>query len=149
MIISTSVSNAAPNPANTYSVTADTGQAAAAQSSKVPNLTTREFQGAIFRHVLFKSRLRSILYGAREADDALFTLNDTPLGQWLYLTVRPKYGSSPQFAEIEGLLLSMLNTARIMVSHCTGEKISVSRQSLERIDVCYTRIERLLADLES
>ena len=44
-------------------------------------LSSFDFQQARVKQVLFKSRLRSVLYGVREAEPALFSLADTPLNQ--------------------------------------------------------------------
>ena len=53
------------------------------------DITNLDFQQARIKQVLFKSRLRSILYGVREADPSLFSLQQNPLGQWLTTTVKP------------------------------------------------------------
>ena len=69
-----------------------------------------DIQQARVKQVLFKSRLRSVLYGVRAADPALFSRPDNPLGQWLDAVVKPRYGHHPEVREIETTLQQLLAT---------------------------------------
>ena len=46
-------------------------------------LSSFDFQQARVRPVLYKSQLRSVLYGVRETEPALFSLANNPLNQWV------------------------------------------------------------------
>lgn len=111
-------------------------------------LTTLDFQQARIKQVLFKSRLRSVLYGVREADAALFSLSDNPLGEWLNTVARPRYGSSATLRQLEQELQRMLDTGRSLVQQRQRGQLEESRTGLERIDAHAARIETLLSELE-
>jgi len=63
-----------------------------------------DFQQARIKQILFKSQLRSVLYGVREADDSLFSPQGNALGQWLTGVVKPRYPARSEMREAERLL---------------------------------------------
>ncbi len=67
------------------------------------DLTTLDLQQARIKQILFKSQLRSVLYGVRKADEALFSPQGNALGQWLSTQVKPRYPGHPAMREAEGL----------------------------------------------
>ena len=77
------------------------------------DITALDFQQARIKQVLFKSRLRSVLYGVREAEPALFSLRENPLGQWLEAVVKPKYGTRP---EVQDRKSTRLNSSHSTLS---------------------------------
>ena len=111
-------------------------------------LTNLDFQQARIKQVLFKSRLRSVLYGVREPDASLFTIRENPLGQWLYAIIQPQYGTTPEFQRLERELQQMLQTGQDLVRQYQRGQLEESRAGLERLDAHATRIETLLQDLE-
>lgn len=111
-------------------------------------LTALDFQQARIKQVLFKSRLRSVLYGVREADEALFSRPLNPLGQWLDAVVKPKYGAHPEVREIERVLLQMLDTGRDLATLYQRGQIEESRAGLERVNTQADRIDALFKQLE-
>jgi len=111
-------------------------------------ITTLDFQQARIKQVLFKSRLRSVLYGVREAEDSLFVLRDNPLGQWLYTVVKPKYSSHPEVREMERTLQTMLDTGRDLAAQYKRGQIEQARTGLEKIEQLAAQIETLLLKLE-
>jgi hypothetical protein len=112
------------------------------------DITTLDFQQARIKQVLFKSRLRSVLYGVREPDAALFSLSDNPLGQWLHTVVKPKYGAYPEVREIERAIQGMLDAGQKLVKQYQRGQIEESRAGLDQVDVYAAQIERLLQSLE-
>ncbi|GAB3839689.1 hypothetical protein [Hymenobacter jeollabukensis] len=112
------------------------------------NLSSLDFQQARIKQVLFKSRLRSVLYGVREADDALFSLRDNPLGQWFEAVIRPAYGSRPEAYELERALQRLLDTGQDLVKQYRRGQIEEARAGLDRVDAHAARIENLLLSLE-
>ena len=93
-----------------------------------------DIQQARVKQVLFKSRLRSVLYGVREADDALFSRPQNPLGQWLDTVVTPRYGHHPEVREIEKTLVQMLATGRELVAQHRRGYIEEARTGLGTIN---------------
>lgn len=112
------------------------------------DISTLDFQQARIKQVLFKSRLRSVLYGVREPDATLFVLRDNPLGQWLYTVVKPKYSTYPEVRDIERILQSMLDTGRDLVAQFQRGRIEEARAGLEKVEQYATQIETLLLKLE-
>lgn len=111
-------------------------------------LTNLDFQQARIKQVLFKSRLRSVLYGVREADDALFSRPLNPLGQWLDAVVKPKYGAHPEVREIERVLLQMLGTGRDLAAQYQRGHIEEARTGLDRVNAQAEQIDGLFRQLE-
>ncbi|QJX45546.1 hypothetical protein HMJ29_00760 [Hymenobacter taeanensis] len=112
------------------------------------DLTNLDFQQARIKLVLFKSRLRSVIYGVREPDEALFSLRLNPLGEWLYAIVKPRYGSIPAVTLLENELSRMLDTARSLVQQHQNGKLEEARLGLERIDAHAAQLEALLGQVE-
>ncbi|QNH63450.1 hypothetical protein [Hymenobacter sediminicola] len=112
------------------------------------DITNLDFQQARIKQVLFKSRLRSVLYGVREADDALFSMQQNPLGEWLNTIVKPKYGAYPEVREIERVLQRMLNSGQALVRQYQRGQLEESRTGLEQIDSYADQIAALLQKME-
>ncbi|MBD2716511.1 hypothetical protein KBK19_15825 [Microvirga sp. STR05] len=112
------------------------------------DITNLDFQQARIKQVLFKSRLRSVLYGVREADDALFSMQQNPLGEWLNTIVKPKYGAYPEVREIERVLQRMLDSGQALVRQYQRGQLEESRTGLEQIDGYADQIVALLQKME-
>ena len=108
-----------------------------------------DFQQARIKQVLFKSQLRSILYGVKEADDSFFTVRNNPLGIWLFNVAQPQYGHFPEVREIQHQLSGMLRVAQDLVSQYRRGKIEESRAGLDQIDTFNNKISSLLLTLEA
>ena len=111
-------------------------------------LTSLDFQQARIKQVLFKSRLRSVLYGVREADEALFSVRDNPLGQWIEMVIKPQYNNTPLVRELERILAEILQTGRQLVNMHQRGQLEEARKGLEQIEAHGTRIEEVLQKME-
>lgn len=60
------------------------------------DVNTLDLQQARIKQILFKSQLRSVLYGVREADEGMFSAQNCALGQWLSTVIKPKFGGRPE-----------------------------------------------------
>ena len=98
------------------------------------DFTTLDFQQARIKQILYKSQLRSVLYGVREADEALFSAQGSALGQWLSTEVKPRYPGHPEVREAERLLQQLFSTGRELAAQYRQGHIDESRQGLSRID---------------
>jgi hypothetical protein len=112
------------------------------------DITNLDFQQARIKLVLFKSRIRSVLYGVREPDETLFSLRQNPLGEWLYAIVKPRYGGIPAVFSLENELSRMLDTARSLVQQHQNGRLEEARLGLERINTHAAHIESLLNQIE-
>ncbi|GAB3589515.1 hypothetical protein [Hymenobacter daeguensis] len=111
-------------------------------------LTPFDFQQARVKQVLFKSRLRSVLYGVREAEPALFSLAENPLGQWLQTSLKPQLGARPEVSELERTLQQMLRTGQDLAARYQRGQIEEARAGLDQVNDFADRIEALLHTLE-
>jgi hypothetical protein len=111
-------------------------------------LSSFDFQQARVKQVLFKSRLRSVLYGVREAEPELFSLQHNPLGQWLQTSLKPTLGGNADVRELERVLQQMLQTGHDLVGRYTRGHIEESRAGLDQINSYADHIDGLLHRLE-
>ena len=108
------------------------------------DVNTLDFQQARIKQILFKSQLRSVLYGVREASEAMFSAQNNALGQWLEMAVKPQYSTRPEMREVERLLRRMLDTGRELVAQYQRGQIEEARSGMGRVDA---HGEQLLAEL--
>lgn len=111
-------------------------------------LSAIDFQQARVKQVLFKSRLRSVLYGVRQPEPSLFALADNPLGQWVAAYLKPAYGPRPEVAGIERLLRQTLDAGQGLVRQYQRGELEQARQGLEQIERLATELDALLTALE-
>lgn len=111
-------------------------------------LTALDFQQARIKHVLFKSRLRSVLYGVRDADAALFSLTENPLGQWLATVVKPFYSTRPEVRALEQTLQATLQAGQALVAQYQRGQIEEARTGLSTVNSHADKLEELLQSLE-
>ena len=111
-------------------------------------LSSFDFQQARVKQVLFKSRLRSVLYGVRTAEPELFSIRTNPLGQWLETAVKGTHGAHPEVHAIELTLQQMLQTGQELAARYARGHIEEARAGLDQINGYAEQIEALLAQLE-
>ena len=112
-------------------------------------LSSFDFQQARVKQVLFKSRLRSVLYGVREAEPALFSYADNALGQWIQSSLRPEMGNVPAVHELERTVQQMLRTGQDLAARYQRGQIEEARTGLDQINNYADQIEAQLVNLES
>ena len=112
------------------------------------DLTSLDFQHARIKLVVFKSRLRSVLYGVREPEEALFSVRDNPFGQWVTSTLVPRFGLSPEIRTMERMLHQMLQQGRELVRYYQQGRIEEARAGLEQVEAYAASIDQVLRQLE-
>jgi hypothetical protein len=111
-------------------------------------LSSFDFQQARVKQVLFKSRLRSVLYGVRDADAALFSPLESPLGQWFQTVLKPSHGTRPEVREAERLLQQMLRTGQELTARYQRGQIEEARAGLDQINTYADQIDAVLLNLQ-
>ena len=111
-------------------------------------LSTLDFQQARIKQVLFKSRLRSVLYGVREADPALFSIAENPFGQWLATVIKPQYNARPEVRAMEQNLQATLQASQALVQQYQRGQIEEARTGLSTVNNYADKMEQLLQSLE-
>lgn len=112
------------------------------------DLSSLDFQQARIKQVVFKSRLRSVLYGVREPDPALFSVRDNPFGQWLASTLGPRFGTSAEVRSMQRVLQQMLQHGQSLATLYQQGHIEQARNGLEQIDAYAAEIDALLQQME-
>jgi hypothetical protein len=112
-------------------------------------LSSFDFQQARVKQVLFKSRLRSVLYGVREAEPTLFSYADNALAQWIQTSLRPELGDQPAVHELERTVQQMLRTGQDLATRYQRGQIEEARTGLDQINAYADQIEAQLMHLES
>ena len=90
-----------------------------------------------------------MLYGVREADDALFSPQENALGQWLSTVIKPKFPLRPEVREAERLLQDMLRTGRELTAQHQRGQIEEARLGLSQIDKIGEQLVAVLQQLGS
>ena len=111
-------------------------------------LTSFDVQQARVKQVLFKSRLRSVLYGVREAEQALFSVADNPLGQWIQTVLKPQAPGQPAVRELELVLGQMLRTGQDLAARYQRGQLEEARAGLDQVNNFSDKIQNLLSGLE-
>ena len=111
-------------------------------------LSPFDFQQARVKQVLFKSRLRSVLYGVREAEPTLFAYHENPLAQWIQTVLKPEFGTLAAVRELENTLQQMLRTGQDLATRYQRGLIEEARAGLDQINGYADQIENQLLSLE-
>ncbi len=97
------------------------------------NLNSIDFQQGRVKHILFKSKIRSILFGGK-MDETLLSSRTSPSGQWLYNIAIPRYGSSMEMREVERLHREIHAYASSLVSLYKRGRIEEAREGLATVE---------------
>jgi hypothetical protein len=112
------------------------------------DIDSLDFQQARIKQVVFKSRLRSVLYGVREPDPILFSPQENPFGEWLRTTLAPRFGLAAEVRSMERVLQQMLRHGQELVRLYQQGQIEKARAGLEQIEVYANEIDQLLQQLQ-
>lgn len=107
------------------------------------DLNSLDIQQARIKFILFKSKLRSTLYGG-QLDKTLVSPRENILGQWLYSSALQKYSYIPEIRELEKLNLSIINKATSLVNLYQSGQIEEARNGLATLDLDEAELLKLL-----
>lgn len=110
------------------------------------NAVQLDIQQLRIKHILFKSKLRSVLYGGN-IDEAFFS-DQGPVGQWFAQVGFTKYRTLDQVQQLYKLHLELSAAARQLVSLYQRSKIEEAHDGLRTIDLMSERFLDLLANVE-
>ncbi|MEJ8803807.1 histidine kinase [Pontibacter sp. H249] len=105
-----------------------------------------DIQQLRIKHILFKSKLRSVLYGGNY--DEIFFSESGPVGQWFIQTGWPKYSSLSQLQELHTLNLDLNRQAKLLITLYNNSKIEEAHDGLRAIDLKSDRFLSLLSEIE-
>jgi hypothetical protein len=97
------------------------------------DLSSMDFQNVRIKHILFKSKVRSALYGGN-IDETIFSSRQSPVGEWIYTKGIPKYGHSTEMQLLEKAHQEVHHYAHDLVSLYKRGKIEEAREGLSYIE---------------
>ena len=108
---------------------------------------SNEFEQARIKHLLFKSKLRAILLGAKIEEGPVLSEHECPFGQWMQTYLLKACAEFPELKEMERLHTEMHREARLVVKqyHAGNEP---SEDSLAKIEQMGQQVMGMLDALE-
>lgn len=107
-----------------------------------------DFEQARARHLLFKSRLRSILYGIEVDEVPVLSHYECTLGKWIYNHALKIYGHLPEMVELEKVHADIHISARELIALYKEGKVEEARKGQLEMEGIADRLVKLLALLE-
>ena len=74
-----------------------------------------EFESATVKHILFKSKVKSYLYGANTDLEPIVNYRVCSFGQWIYEKGMPLFGQLPEMQQLEKVHKEIHNFASYLV----------------------------------
>ncbi|GGE94831.1 CZB domain-containing protein [Hymenobacter cavernae] len=109
----------------------------------------QDFETALVKHLLFKSKLRSFLYGSGTAEEPIRDANTCALGKWINERALVQYGHLPEAQELDRVHRQVHQVAnRLMDLHVAGQA-EQAIAGLSDVQVLTDRISQLLRTMEN
>ena len=108
-----------------------------------------DFEKAKARHILFKTRLRSILYGAEIDETPVVSHLECSLGKWIYQQAMPAYGHIAEIQELEKVHQEIHEYARELISLYKNSEVEEAQDGFIRIELIANRLVSLLTIAEA
>ncbi len=111
------------------------------------NAAQIDFQQLRIKHILYKSKVRSVLYGGI-FDDAFFS-ESGPVFSWFNGTGMPKYGQEPEMRELTEIHRDLNVTALHLFKLYNSGQIDQAHDGLKTIERRSENFLSLLSQLET
>ena len=108
----------------------------------------QEFKTASVRHFLFKSKLRSFLYGSNTAEEPIRDPNVCSLGKWINERALTVYKDLPEAKELDRVHRQIHDKANQLMDLRLGGKTEQAIAGLADVQVLADRITQLLLAME-
>lgn len=108
-----------------------------------------DFEQAKAKHLLFKSRLRSILYGEIIDESPVLSHFECAVGKWIYSYALKTYGRIPEMQELEKVHEDIHTSAKQLVNLYKKGNIEEARGGLADMEKIADHLVRLLTILEN
>lgn len=109
---------------------------------------TLDFEQAKTKHLLFKSKLRAILYGEVMDEAPVVSHFDCAVGQWIYGKALKEYNHIPEMAELEQVHENIHTSAKKLVELYKAGKVEEARSGLSEMEAIADKLVGLLGTLE-
>ena len=111
------------------------------------NLAQLDFQQLRIKHILYKSKVRSVLYGG--VYDETFFSRAGPIHQWFSTVGSVRYSHEPELHELVTVHQELNNTAHQLFSLYKGGKIDQAHEGMKSVEMTSDRFLQLLARMEN
>ena len=108
-----------------------------------------DFEQAKTKHLLFKSRLRSIVFGEVIAEEeSVLSQYECPVGIWIYNVAFKNYIHIPEIFQLEKVHAEIHETARELVALYKQGKVTEARNGLVKMEAIAEGLVNLLNSVE-
>lgn len=107
-----------------------------------------DFEQAKAKHLLFKSRLRSILYGMEINELPVLSHFECGVGKWIYNHALTEYGHIAEIHELEKVHADLHAVARDLVAMYKTGKVEEARSGLSKAEAIADKLVALLSVVE-
>ncbi|MDX5347059.1 MAG: histidine kinase [Hymenobacteraceae bacterium] len=111
------------------------------------NLAQIDMQQLRIKHLLFKSKVRSVLYGGNF--DEIFFSNAGPVNIWFNTIGLTKYGTLPEIVQLNKLHNELLTAALQLFALYNSGKIDSAHEGLKTIEAYSDKFQELIKILEA
>jgi len=112
------------------------------------NLPDLDFERVKLKHLLFKTNLRSILYGIPADETTVISHEACAVGQWIYTYGLGKYGHIPEMHDLERVHRQMHTYAATLISLYKNDEAEKAREGLHTIELMAANLLTLLSLVE-
>ncbi|KAA3440585.1 histidine kinase [Rufibacter hautae] len=110
------------------------------------NAAQSDFQQLRIKLILFKSKVRSAVYGG--TPDQEFFSSSGPMGQWFRTIGAVRYSDLPEIGTMSRLYKELVSTANHLISQYRSGKIEEAHEGLKDIDKLAEQLTRLISAVE-
>ena len=107
-----------------------------------------DFEQAKAKHLLFKSKLRAILYGVEIDETPVVSHLECAVGQWIYNHALSKYGHFQEMQQVEKVHADLHRIAKTLVEKYHAGKVEEARNGLVDMEKIAENLVSLLTLLE-
>ncbi len=107
-----------------------------------------DFDQARTKHLLFKTKLRSILYGAELDHTPVLSQYECGVGKWIYGHALEKYGHLTEMQELEQVHAKIHTVARDLVKLYEAGEVEAAREGLPSLELIADNLVALLSVIE-
>jgi hypothetical protein len=107
-----------------------------------------EFESATVKHILFKSKVKSYLYGSDIDTEPITNYLECNFGKWIYEKGLPLFGDLPEMQELEKVHKEIHEFASYLVKLKNENQAEKALSQLPRLEILATNIYDLLKKVE-
>ena len=107
-----------------------------------------DFEQARAKHLLFKSKLRSILFGLETEEASVLSHFECAVGKWIYGHALKTYGNIPEMHQLEQVHADIHTSARELVFLYQSGEVETARNGLRNMENIADNLVLLLTEIE-